>query len=127
MKEILTKTDFAEMLSQDKVVLSFYHDWVKDSVFYGVEFLTESENYFQSSQYHIKPAFWIANVSDVNSPANFLYDWLKEIEPKLIVMIGTGNPSVIWLSFGQMLKYEFSACLLKSNGIIEKTIEVFDL
>lgn len=129
MRKILTQTDFDEMILQDKAVLSFYHDWSEYSAVYGIQYFKESDSFFRKQKPAQKIIFWLADVTNVNSPANFLGDWIKNnsLEINFFAWIAAGNPSVIWLKFGQILNCEFSAYTLRTQGIIEKTIKHFNL
>ena len=117
------------MILQGKVVLSFYHDWSKYSAVYGIQYFREADNFFCNQKDIEKINFWLADVSDGNSSAIFLHDWIKNacVESNLFGWVAAGNPSVIWLNFGQILNCEFSAYILKRDGIIEKTNKHFNL
>lgn len=125
MREILTKSDFNEIILQDKAILLFYHDWSNYSSVHGIQNLKETENFFQKQKKHPEINFWTANVSSSKSPANFLLDWVK-VKSDLLNWIETGNPSIIWLRFGTILDYKFSAYILKTEGIIETTKQLFN-
>ena len=129
MREILIQTDFNEMILQDKVVLFFYHKWSKYSGVYGIQYLKEADSFLCNQKNIAEINFWIADVSDENSSASFLCDWIKNnsVESNLFVWIGAGNPTVVWLNYGQTLNCEFSAYILKTEGIIQKTVEYFNL
>ena len=129
MREILNQTNFDEMTLQNKVVLFFYHDWSKYSAVYGIQYFRKADNFFRNQKNIAEINFWLADVSDESSPAIFLRDWIKNnsAEWNFFVCTGLGNPSVVWLNFGQILNGEFSAYILKRDGIIEKTNKYFNL
>ena len=117
------------MLLEDNVVLTFFHEWSEYSANYGIHYFKEAEDFFRIQKNIAEINFWLADVSDGRSPAIFLRDWIENnsVKQNLFTWIGAGNPSVIWLNRGQILKCEFSAYILKSKGIIENTIEIFEL
>lgn len=129
MREILNQANLNEMILQSKVVLSFYHDWSKYSAVDGIQYFKEADNFFRNEKGDTEIIFWLADVSNENSPAAFLCDWIKNnsVESNLFGWINAGNPSIIWLNFGQNLSCEFSSYILKRDGIIEKTNKYFDL
>ena len=107
---------------QDQAVIYFYVDWSSYAV-QGREVLKEVELLLSPRS----PAFWLADVSDLDAPAAFMFEWLKLREPlgvKLsIVALGTG--SVAWLRRGEIVDFVLSAGHQDARALAEKTENVF--
>jgi hypothetical protein len=127
LREILTQSDFDEMLVQERAVLSFYFNWSGQSV-NGIQYFKEADKQFLNKD-NSAINFWLADMSYTPDLTGFLVKWIMRTPPisKVFGMIRTGNPTVIWLNFGQVLSCGLPANILKTNGIIEKTIEYFNL
>ena len=127
MKEIFTQNDFDELLSQERAILSFNFGWSGPAVL-GVQNLKATDKFFHNQKNLVEINFWFADMSDVNNLEHFLTEWLKKTLPlSNFGIVNNGYPLIIWFSFGQILNSEFRADILKTEGIIQKTVEYFNL
>ena len=109
MRPILNEEDFESMTSQAYSVLYFYVDWSTYAV-QGRIMLEELESSYGHDD--SKPVFWLADVSELESPAAFLGEWLKRQERdglKMSNVVAAGSGSVAWLSQGEVVDFVQSA------------------
>jgi hypothetical protein len=105
----LNEEDFESMISQQHSVIYFYVDWSTYAV-QGRVLLEELEASCDHDE--SKPVFWLADVSELESPAAFLGEWLKRQERKDLKMfnvVAAGSGSVVWLSQGAVVDFVQSA------------------
>jgi hypothetical protein len=102
VRSILNEQDFSSVLAEDHSLIYFFADWSVYSV-KGRRIFEELE---VSCRPDINGSFWLADVSDVQSPAAFLGDWLKRQERedlKLLNPIVAGGGSIMWLQRGAII------------------------
>ena len=80
MRPILNEDDFKSVISQEHSVIYFHVDWSTYSV-QGRVMLEELESSCGSDV--SKPVFWLADVSELESPAAFLGEWLRGRREKI--------------------------------------------
>ena len=81
-----------------------------------------------SSSDESKPVFWLADVSELESPAAFLGEWLKRQERKDLKMfdvVAAGSGSVVWLSRGAVVDFVQSATHYDLDALRMRTENVF--
>jgi hypothetical protein len=90
-------------------------------------FLKSSKNIFRKGPICGR-SFWLADVSDMNSPAAFISEWLKKQERedmKMYNMIACGSGSVAWLREGEVIDFEISVSRAGSDQLVERTKRLF--
>src|SRR6185295_8131532 len=111
MEPILNRNDFEKVLKSERAVIYVYVDWSSYAAQTGLRIMEEAERHFQRTA-DPEVSFWLANVSDLDSPAAFIADWLRRQESEKMRMfpaIGTGNGSIVWLRNGQAIGFALSA------------------
>jgi len=124
MKPILNKTDFEKLLKTERAILYVYVDWSSYAAQTGLRITVEAERLFQRN-HDPEVSFWLADVSDIDSAAAFIADWLRgqETEKGMFPAIGTGNGSLVWLINGRAIGFALSASHLGLDGVTAKTKE----
>ena len=125
MEPILNRNDFEKVLKSERAVIYVYVDWSSYASQTGLRIMEEAERHFQRTA-DPEVSFWLANVSDLDSPAAFIADWLRRQESEKMRMfpaIGTGNGSIVWLRNGQPIGFALSASHLGVDGVRAKTKE----
>ena len=125
MRPILNEDDFKSVISQEHSVIYFHVDWSTYSV-QGRVMLEELESSCGSDE--SKPVFWLADVSELESPAAFLGEWLKRQERKDLKMfnvVAAGSSSVVWLSRGAVVDFVQSATHYDLDALRMRTENVF--
>jgi hypothetical protein len=127
MENISNEDDFKALLSREHAVVYFYVDWSTYAM-QGLRMLDQLESSWsdQSSQVTYRSA----DVSDVNAPAAFMFEWLKpreRSEQGLCNRIAAGNGSVMWLSHGVIADFEPSVTRHDVSVLIARTKNVFQL
>ena len=125
MKPILNTNDFERLVKTERAVLYVYVDWSSYAAQTGLRITEEAERLFQRN-HDPEVSFWLADVSDLDSPAAFIADWLRGQETERIRMfpaIGTGNGSLVWLINGRAIGFALSASQLGSEAVTAKTKE----
>jgi hypothetical protein len=117
------------MLEEPHVMLYIFVDWSIYAAKIGLNIVEEVEAHFTATANESRVSFWLADVSDSNSPAFFTADWLRQeqerTELRLFPAIGIGNGSVVWINHGSVVDFALSASHLKRSGVIEKTESLF--
>jgi hypothetical protein len=109
MRPILNEEDFESMTSQWRSIIYFYVDWSTYAV-QGLVMLEKLESLCCDDD--SKSVFWLADVSELDSPAAFLEEWLKgqkRDELKRFNLVTAGNGSVVWLNHGAVVDFVQSA------------------
>ena len=125
MRPILNEDDFKSVISQEHSIIYFHVDWSAYS-FQGRVMLQELESSYGSDE--SKPAFWLADVSELESPAAFLGEWLKRQERKDLKMfnvVAAGSGAVVWLSQGAVVDFVQSATHYDLDALRRRTENVF--
>ena len=125
MRSILSEDDFKTVISQENSIIYFHVDWSAYSV-QGRAMLEELESSYSSEE--SKPVFWLADVSDLDSPAAFLGEWLKRQERKdlnMLNVVAAGNGSVAWLNQGTVVDFVQSATHYDLDALRMRTEYVF--
>lgn len=125
MRPVLNEDDFKSMISQEHSVIYFHVDWSTYSV-QGRVMLEELESSWSSHE--SKPVFWLADVSELESPAAFLSEWLKRHERKDLKMfnvVAAGSGSMVWLSQGTVVDFVQSATHYDLAALRLRTEDVF--
>ncbi len=94
VRSILCEEDFALILAQEHSVIYFFVNW-SVYAFQGRRMLEELELLCSPD---FNGSFWVADVSDIESPAAFLGEWLKEHERpdlKMFNVVAAGSGSVV--------------------------------
>ena len=126
MREIKKPEDVNELCAQGRSVIYFYVDW---SVYAarGREVMNAVEK--QIPQIADSPQlFWLANVSDVDSPAGFIFEWLRKQERddlRMCSMIAGGSGCVVWIENGNVIDFETSAGGAGTSALVERTKTLF--
>jgi hypothetical protein len=126
MEPILNRNDFERVLKTERAVIYVYVDWSSYAAQTGLRITEEAERHFQRTS-NPEVSFWLANVSDLDSPAAFIVDWLRRQESEKMRMfpaIGTGNGSLVWLRNGRAIGFALSASHLGVDGVTAKTKEI---
>jgi hypothetical protein len=108
VRPILNEDDF-KSISQEHSVIYFHVDWSTYSV-QGRVMFEELEASCGSDE--SKPVFWLADVSELESPAAFLGEWVKRQDRKDLKMfdvVAAGSGPVVWLSQGAVVDFVQSA------------------
>jgi len=117
------------MLEEPRVLLYIFVDWSIYAAKSGLHIVEEVEAHFTATANGSRVSFWLADVSDSNSPAFFTADRLMQeqerTEIRLFPAISTGNGSVVWINHGRVVDFALSASHLKRSGVIEKTESLF--
>jgi len=117
------------MLEEPHVMLYIFVDWSTYAAKIGLNIVEGVEAHFTATANGSRVSFWLADVSDSNSPAFFTADWLRQeqerTELRLFPAIGIGNGSVVWINHGSVVDFALSASHLKRSGVIEKTESLF--
>ena len=73
------------------------------------------------------PAFWLADISDVEAPAAFIFDWLKRREPPDVdlSLVALGNGSIAWLRSGEIVDFVLSGGYQEARVLAERTETIF--
>ena len=125
MRPILSEEDFESMISQGHSVIYFYVDWSTYAV-QGRVMLEELES--SCGHDDSKPVFWLADVSELESPAAFLGEWLREQERdglKMFNVVAAGSGSVAWLSQGAIVDFVQSATHYDLHALRMRTENAF--
>ena len=124
MRPILNEDDFKSVISQEHSVIYFHVDWST----YSVQGRVMLEHESSSSSDESKPVFWLADVSELESPAAILGEWLKRQERKDLKMfnvVAAGSSSVVWLSRGAVVDFVQSATHYDLDALRMRTENVF--
>jgi len=108
VRSILSEEDFALTLAEQHSVIYFFVDWSVYAV-QGRRMLEELELLCSPD---LKGTFWIADVSDIESPGAFLGEWLKHQERsdlKIFSLVASGSGPVVWLNRGAVVDFAQSA------------------
>ena len=127
MEHILNRNDLERLLKSERAVLYIYVDWSSYAAKTGLRVVEEAEQFFKRNP-DLRVFFWLADISDLNSPGAFIADWLRQQESETMRMfpaIGTGNGSLVWLRRGQAMGFALSASHLGIDGVIAKIKEIF--
>ncbi len=127
MRKILDQNDYVEMSLQKKSILFLNVDWSIYANKLGFEEIENAEKKLLELSFDI--SFWSADVSNVNSSGNFIFEILRQQETNYLEFFpnsATGNGAVFWFKNGKIVDWAFSAWLLKTNKIIELTLKHFD-
>ena len=125
MQPILSERDFSSILSQERSIIFFYVEWSIYAV-QGQRLVEELEACLD--QESLRPSFWLADVSDVDSPGAFLKDWLKDVERpdlKMRNVIAAGSGSVAWLNRGRVIDFVQSAMHHNVSDLFQRTKSAF--
>src|SRR5262245_17364670 len=126
MEKILNRNDLERLLKIERAVLYIYVDWSSYAAKTGLRVLEQAEQFFKSNPDH-GVFFWLADISDLNSPGAVIADWLQQQESetkRMFPAIRTGNGSLVWLRKGQAIGVALSASHLGIDGVISKTKEI---
>ena len=126
MRSIEKPEDLDYVSAQGQAIIYFYVDWSVYAV-RGRQILEVVEKQLPE-ELDLQPQFWLADVSDVNSPAAFMGDWLKKQERedmKMYNLIACGSGCVVWLREGEVIDFEISASRTGSNQLVERTKRLF--
>ena len=124
MRSILSEEDFALTLAEQHSVIYFFVDWSVYAV-QGRRMLEELE---LLCSHDLKGSFWIADVSDIESPTAFLGEWLKYSErPDLRIFnpVASGSGSVVWLNRGAVVDFAQSATHHDVQDLRKRTEKAF--
>src|SRR4030095_12519482 len=122
MEQILNRNDLERLLKSERAVLYIYVDWSSYAAKTGLRVVEEAEQLFTRNP-DLRVFFWLADISELNSPGAFIWDWLRQQESETMRMfpaIGTGNGSLVWLRRGQAIGFALSASLLGIDGVTAK-------
>ncbi len=125
MRPIMNEDDFKSVISQEHSVIYFHVDWSTYSV-QGRVMLEDLESSWSSDE--SKPIFWLADVSELESPAAFLGEWLKRqdrTDLNMFKLVAAGSGSVIWLSQGGVVDFVQSATHYDLDALRIRTENVF--
>jgi hypothetical protein len=125
VRSILSEEDFALILAQKHSVIYFFVDWSVYAV-QGRRMLEELELLCSRE---LSGSSWVADVSDIASPAAFLGEWLKEQERsdlKMFNVVACGNGSVAWLNGGAVVDFAQSATHHDLQDLCKRTENAFD-
>jgi len=126
MRSIEKPEDLDYVSAQGQAVLYFYVDWSVYAV-RGRQILEVVEKQLPERP-DLWPQFWLADVSDMNSPVAFIGEWLKKQERedmKMYNMIACGSGSVAWLREGEVIDFEISVSRAGSDQLVERTKRLF--
>ncbi|HEY9500929.1 MAG TPA: hypothetical protein VIR01_04785 [Pyrinomonadaceae bacterium] len=124
VRSILSEEDFALTLAEQHSVIYFFVDWSVYAV-HGRRMLEELELLCSPN---LKGSFWIADVSDIESPAAFLGKWLKHQERsdlKIFNLVASGSGSVVWLNRGAVVDFAQSATHYDVQDLCKRTEKAF--
>ena len=126
MREIKKPEDLNELCAQGRAVIYFYVDWSVYAV-RGREVMNAVEK--QIAEIADSPQlFWLADVSDIDSPAGFIFEWLRKQERddlKMCNMIAGGSGCVVWIKKGNVIDFEMSAGGEGTSALVERTKTLF--
>ena len=111
----------------EHAVVYFYVDWSVYAV-QGLRMLEHLESSWSDPGSPV--AFRLADVSDVNAPAAFMFEWLKRRErpdQRLSSSIAVGNGSVMWLIRGDIVDFEPSVTKHDVSVLTARTKNAFQL
>jgi len=122
VQSIINEDDLELIRSQDRSVIYFYVDWSSFAV-QGCEVLKEVELLLSPGS----PAFWLADISDLDARSSFMFNWLKRREPAGVnlSLVALGNGSVAWLRRGQIVDFVLSTSDQAARTLAERTKNVF--
>ncbi len=121
----MNEDDFKSVISQEHSVIYFHVDWSTYSV-QGRVMLEDLESSRSSDE--SKPIFWLADVSELESPAAFLGEWLKRqdrTDLNMFKLVAAESGSVIWLSQGGVVDFVQSATHYDLDALRIRTENVF--
>jgi len=124
MRSILSEEDFALTLAEQHSVIYFFVDWSIYAV-QGRSMLEELESLCIA---YLNGSFWLADVSELGSPAAFLGEWLKDQERsdlKMFNLVACGSGSVIWLNKGAVVDFAQSAMHYDVRELRKRTEKAF--
>ncbi len=128
MKNIEKPEDLDELCAQGRAVIYFYLDWSVYTV-RGREVMNSVER--QLPAFTDSPQlFWLADVSDLDSPATFMFEWLRKQERddlKMVTMISCGSGCLAWIEKGKVIDFEMSAGNTGTAALVERTKRLFGL
>jgi hypothetical protein len=128
MREIKKPKDLNELCAQGRAVIYFYVDWSVYAV-RGREVMNAVEK--QIPEIADSPQLvWWADVSDVDSPAGFIFEWLRKQERddlKMCSMIAGGSGCVVWTEKGNVIDFETSAGGAGTSALVERTKTLFSI
>ena len=122
IQPILNKEGIAQLLAQKQAVLYFFVNWSTYAQ-QGLQIIEEVESLL-SNRDSSAATFWSADISDLDSPAVFVAEWLKQQETsdlKMFKPVGSGNGSVAWLKEGKVVDFALSAYLLRAQELMNRT------
>ena len=125
VRSILSEEDFVLTLAEQHSVIYFFVDWSVYAV--------QGRRRFEELELLCCPdlkkgSFWIADVSDIESPAAFLGEWLKHQERsdlKISNPVASGSGSVVWLNRGAVVDFAHSATHHNVPALRKRTGKAF--
>jgi hypothetical protein len=125
MESICNQDGLISTLTDQRSVVYFYVDWSTYAK-QGLHMVEELESSVADQTPAV--AFRLADVSDVNAPAAFMFDWLQQNERsdlKLCERIAVGNGSVMWLRQGQIVDFEPHVTHQDLSALTDRTKRAF--
>ena len=125
MENICNQDDLEALLSREYAVVYFYVDWSAYAM-QGLRMLEQLESSWSGLGFPV--TFRLADVSDVNAPAAFIFEWLKRHErpdQRLCNRIAAGNGSVMWLTRGDIADFEPSVTRHDVSVLTARTKNAF--
>ena len=127
MENIRSEDDLNALLSREHAIVYFYVDWSAYAM-QGLHLLEELES--ASTDMGSAVTFRLADVSDVNAPAAFVFEWLKRTERpdlRLCTPIAVGSGSVMWLTRGKVTDFEPRVTQYDIAALSARTKNAFQL
>lgn len=122
MQSITSESDIKLIDSQPQSIIFFYVEW---SVYTlrGREVMNEVESALASPAV----AFWFADVSDLDAPAAFMFDWLlaKRKPDANLSLVSLGSASIVWLQSGVVVDFLMSLAQNDARAIVDRTKKNF--
>jgi hypothetical protein len=116
-----------DLKALEHAVVYFYVDW-SVSAMQGLRMLEQLESSWSDPGSPV--TFHLADVSDVDAPAAFMFEWLKRRErpdQRLCSAIALGNGSVMWLTRGDIVDFEASVTQHDLSVLTARTKNAFQL